>query len=149
MFYILIKPGEEPVYPYTLTDLMRANPGTSFPRDMTGFDASDWYCYPVQDTTPPEATGMVAQRIAPELVDGVWQERWGLVEPTPEQAEAQADAVRYERNAKLTASDWTQIADAPLSDTQKLAWAGYRQSLRDVPSQPGFPWSVVWPTKPE
>lgn len=80
MFYVLTKPGEEPVYPYTLTDLMRANPSTSFPRDMTGFDASDWYCYPVQDTTPPEAIGMVAQRIMAELVDGVWHERWELVD---------------------------------------------------------------------
>jgi hypothetical protein len=84
MFYILTKPGEAPVYPYTLTDLMRANPSTSFPRDMTSFDASDWHCYPVQDTTPPEASGKVAQRIMAELVDGVWLERWELVDAPPE-----------------------------------------------------------------
>jgi hypothetical protein len=149
MFYILTKPGEEPVYPYTLTDLMRANPGTSFPRDMTNFDASDWHCHSVQDTTPPEAIGMVAQRIAPELVDGVWHERWELVEPTPEQVEAQANAMRYERNEKLAASDWTQVDDAPLTNTQKAAWATYRQALRDITSQPGFPYSVNWPTQPE
>jgi hypothetical protein len=149
MFYILTVPGEEPVYPYTLTDLMRANPGTSFPRDMTNFDASDWHCHPVQDTTPPEAIGMVAQRIAPELVDGVWHERWELVEPTPEQVEAQANAMRYERNEKLAASDWTQVDDAPLTNTQKAAWATYRQALRDITSQPGFPYSVNWPTQPE
>jgi len=87
MFYILTKPGEEPIYPYTLTDLIRANPGTSFPRDMTNFDASDWYCYPVQDTTPPETPGKVAQRIMAELIDGIWRERWELVdaplEPVP------------------------------------------------------------------
>ena len=149
MFYILTKPGEEPVYPYTLTDLMRANPNVSWPRDMTGFDASDWYCYPVQDTTQPEATGMVAQRIAPELVSGVWHERWELVEPTPEQVEAQANAMRYERNEKLASSDWTQVDDAPLTNTQKAAWATYRQALRDITGQPGFPYSVNWPTQPE
>lgn len=149
MFYILTKPGEEPVYPYTLTDLMRANPDVSWPRDMTGFDASDWHCYPVQDTTPPEATGKVAQRIAPELVDGVWHERWELVEPTPEQVEAQANAMRYERNEKLASSDWTQVDDAPLTNTQKAAWATYRQALRDITGQPGFPYFVNWPTKPE
>ncbi len=149
MFYILTKRGEEPVYPYTLTDLMRANPGTSFPRDMTGFDGSDWYCYPVQDTTPPESAGMVAQRIAPEMVDGVWRERWELVEPTPEQVEAQAGAVRYERNEKLAASDWTQVDDSPLTNTQKAAWATYRQALRDITAQPNFPYSVNWPTQPE
>jgi hypothetical protein len=87
MFYILTKPGEELVYPYTLTDLMRANPGTSFPRDMTNFDASDWHCYPVQDTTPPEAPGKVAQRIMAKLINGIWHECWELVdaplEPVP------------------------------------------------------------------
>ena len=84
MFYILTKPGEDSVYPYTLTDLKRANPDTSFPRDMTNFDTTEWYCYPVQDTTPPEAPGMLAQRTMPELVDGLWQERWELVNAPPE-----------------------------------------------------------------
>ena len=83
MFYILTKPGEPQVYPYTLTDLRRDNPGTSFPRDMTNFDTSTWHCYPVQPTEPPEAPGMVAERAAPELVDGVWQERWTLVDAPP------------------------------------------------------------------
>lgn len=83
MFYILTNPGEEPVYPYTLTDLMRANPGTSFPRDMTNFDASDWHCYPVQNTTPPEAPNMVAVRVMPSLVDGVWHEQWALEPALP------------------------------------------------------------------
>lgn len=56
-----------------------------------------------------------------------------------------AEAVREQRNINLTKSDWTQVADAPVN---KQAWATYRQSLRDIPSQPGFPWEVVWPVKP-
>lgn len=54
--------------------------------------------------------------------------------------------VRKERNALLAESDWTQVADAPVD---KTAWATYRQSLRDVPSQSGFPNEVTWPTEPE
>jgi len=57
-----------------------------------------------------------------------------------------ASALRTERNVKLTESDWTQVADAPVD---KTAWATYRQSLRDVPSQSGFPNEITWPTEPE
>lgn len=56
-----------------------------------------------------------------------------------------AAEIRTERNAKLTQSDWTQVADAPVD---KAAWATYRQALRDIPSQAGFPNEVVWPVEP-
>ena len=54
--------------------------------------------------------------------------------------------IRSERNAKLVATDWTQAADVPQS--VKDNYAPYRQALRDVPSQSGFPNEVVWPTQP-
>lgn len=56
-----------------------------------------------------------------------------------------ASALRTERNAKLAESDWTQIADATVD---KAAWASYRQALRDITKQAGFPATVVWPEKP-
>jgi len=56
-----------------------------------------------------------------------------------------ASEVRADRNACLAATDWTQIAD---STADKPAWATYRQALRDVPSQVGFPQSVTWPQEP-
>ena len=55
---------------------------------------------------------------------------------------------RARRNTRLAASDWTQIADAPLTAPEQAAWAAYRQALRDVPEQPGFPASVTWPVAP-
>ena len=67
-------------------------------------------------------------------------------EPTAEQQEMQ---VRAQRNSLLSLSDWTQLADAPLTTEQKQAWAEYRQALRDVPEQAGFPENVVWPSAPE
>jgi hypothetical protein len=71
---------------------------------------------------------------------------------TPEeQAEIdrqKADQVRRERNTKLAECDWTQLNDTPLDNTAKIQWTAYRQALRDVPSQAGFPHNVVWPTKP-
>jgi hypothetical protein len=53
--------------------------------------------------------------------------------------------VRAQRDSLLTASDWTQVIDAPVN---QAAWATYRQALRDISAQEGFPWSVVWPTEP-
>jgi hypothetical protein len=57
----------------------------------------------------------------------------------------QAKSVRNSRTEKLKDSDWTQIAD---STADKTAWATYRQALRDVPTQAGFPWTVTWPDAP-
>ena len=56
-----------------------------------------------------------------------------------------AAEIRKERDAKLTESDWTQVADAPVDQT---AWATYRQTLRDIPAQAGFPNTVTWPIEP-
>ena len=61
------------------------------------------------------------------------------------ETDGQAAQVRSERNAKLAASDWTQLAD---STADKAAWATYRQALRDVTEQSGFPWTIEWPTQP-
>jgi hypothetical protein len=57
-----------------------------------------------------------------------------------------AKGIRAERNRLLSESDWTQVLDAPVDQD---AWATYRQALRDITSQEGFPHSVVWPTKPQ
>lgn len=57
-----------------------------------------------------------------------------------------AAEVRAERNAKLAATDWTQAADTPQATKDK--YAPYRQALRDVPAQSGFPNTVVWPVQP-
>ena len=60
--------------------------------------------------------------------------------------EEQSNQVRLDRNDLLAISDWTQVLDAPVD---RLLWATYRQQLRDITSQPGFPWEVIWPPKPE
>jgi hypothetical protein len=56
-----------------------------------------------------------------------------------------ANEVRYKRNMLLTQSDWTQLADAPVDN---LAWAVYRQALRDITLQAGFPFTVDFPVAP-
>ncbi len=65
-------------------------------------------------------------------------------DPEPEPVALEVSA-RSERDGLLLTSDWTQVDDSPVD---KSAWATYRQLLRDVPSQAGFPNTITWPTKP-
>ena len=61
----------------------------------------------------------------------------------------QAKSVRASRDEKLKDCDWTQVADALLdAPVDKAVWATYRQALRDVTTQTGFPWEISWPDQP-
>jgi hypothetical protein len=118
----------------------------------------------------PQATGgtvyQYSQAAGVEQVDGKWYTKHilgpvftdttvdGVTTTAAENETAykaakdaeQAKSVRSERGEKLKDSDWTQVADAPVD---KDAWATYRQALRDVTGQEGFPWTITWPTQPE
>ncbi len=56
----------------------------------------------------------------------------------------EAARVREERNRLLAETDYLALSDVTMSS----AWATYRQNLRDIPAQSGFPNSVTYPTKP-
>lgn len=73
-----------------------------------------------------------------------------VIDKTQEELDLQtanvAMQVRGQRNGLLSESDWTQVEDAPVN---KAAWAAYRQALRDITNQEGFPLDVTFPAKPE
>lgn len=61
------------------------------------------------------------------------------------------DAARFARKLRdyaLSICDWTAVVDSPLTEGQKIQWAAYRQELRDIPEQPGFPLVIEWPESP-
>lgn len=117
----------------------------------------------------PQATGgtvyQYSQAQGVEQIEGKWYTKYVLgptfidtvedgVTTTASEHEAaykaskdaeQAKNVRAERDKKLAECDWTQVEDAPVD---KAVWATYRQALRDVTTQSGFPWTVEWPSKP-
>jgi hypothetical protein len=64
------------------------------------------------------------------------------------QLDAAWASLRSQRNARLAATDWTQLADAHLSQEKKDAWAAYRQELRDLPDELTDPLAVEWPLDP-
>lgn len=92
-----------------------------------------------------------AYRDGVEQINGQWFTKWSVAEMDDEAKAAadarQAESVRQTRNQKLADSDWTQGKDIP--DNVSSVWATYRQALRDLPSQAGFPWDIQWPSQPE
>jgi hypothetical protein len=91
----------------------------------------------------------IAYRDGVEQIDGNWYTKYSVADMDDEAKTAkdaeQAKSIRTTRTEKLKDSDWTQIAD---STADKAAWATYRQALRDITSQSGFPWEVTWPDAP-
>lgn len=85
--------------------------------------------------------------------DGVWIENGAcsiLIEPSSEwrnKNKPQLDEIRIIRNKLLLDSDWTQLLDAPLNDSQIKKWSEYRKALRDFPTQVNTD-DIIWPTKP-
>lgn len=86
-----------------------------------------------------------------------WEELTLAMQPVEVGAEgsisisgSDAHQIAYERrNFLLAISDWTQLPDVPLTAEKKSEWATYRQQLRDVPEQAGFPNGIVWPAAPD
>ena len=134
---------------------------TSFPRiwdesvlDHIGVD-------PVFESPTPTTTRyQTANKNGVELKNDKWMWAWTIGpvftdgETTAAAQEAaykaakdaeQATAVRADRTKHLADSDWTQLAD---SAADKEAWATYRQALRDITAQAGFPWDITWPDAP-
>lgn len=72
-------------------------------------------------------------------------------EPEPEQPTSKqlAHDARAQRDARLSACDWVVIRTQELGQPVQQEWSEYRQALRDIPEQVGFPQSVDWPTEPE
>jgi len=70
--------------------------------------------------------------------------------PVDEQGELDAEKAlkRMQRNSELVSTDWALASDSPLTDEQKTEATTYRQALRDLPAQEGFP-NVELPTKPD
>lgn len=123
---------------------------TSFPPILTAELLSSFDADPVLNGATPQATRyQVVARDGVEEVNGQWFTRYVLVDMEDEARQSvdaqQAASTRAERNRRLSESDWTQVADAPVD---QAAWAVYRQALRDVTTQEEFPWNVTWPVEP-
>ena len=69
-------------------------------------------------------------------------------EVTVENIPMTEEEARTQRDKLLADTDWTQVLDAPIDATTREAYRTYRQALRDIPEQEGFPESITWPELP-
>ena len=125
-------------------------PNTSLPQQLTETLINDMGGDVVFEGPQAQPTRyQFAFRSGVEQIEGKWYTKYSVSDMDQEAIAAkdteQAKAMRSQRTDKLKDSDWTQVADAPVD---KAAWATYRQALRDITAQPGFPWTVTWPDAP-
>jgi hypothetical protein len=152
--YVKLTNGNVNTYPYNVGQLRRDNPNTSFPKKVPDEVLAEWGVYPVTVADQPaytERTQVCTRNEQPVLTNGVWTVGWTITDKTQEEVqeydEGKAQENRSQRDALLSASDWTQVADAPVDAT---AWATYRQALRDITTHANWPHlsESDWPVKP-
>jgi hypothetical protein len=152
MFIQILSDGTKK-YPYTIAKVRADNPQVSFPSNPSDETLEAFGMFRVFFSTQPtfDESSQVLTEGVPVFNsdDARWEQTWSVRDMTAEEianrTEQQGQQVRDQRNQKLSSSDWTQVIDAPVDQD---AWAAYRQELRDIPSQVGFPWDVIWPTEP-
>jgi hypothetical protein len=152
MLFVRLQDGIPVEYPLTYIDLERR-----FGKSTSDIDAAFLESVSMCPVTPMNIPMVdYTKRIEaglPIYVDGNWVENYEIIDKTEEELEIDTRnaiiTLRNGRNILLEKSDWSQISDSPLSKEKVEEWKLYRQSLRDLPAQPGFPWDVVWPTPPE
>ena len=150
--HALINNGSVEQYPYTIGNLRRDNPNTSFPKRPSDAMLAEWGMQPVTKTDRPDVdhTKNVAEG-TPVLNGDAWTQVWEVTDATAEEiaqrTEDQARSVRRKRDQLIADTDWMALSDNTLTPE----WATYRQALRDITDHAKFPWlnDEDWPVKPE
>ena len=143
--------GTVDTFPYNIGQLRRDNPNTSFPRVVPETTMAAYNMFPVERDVDPSfdpLTQKVEVAATPVLTNGKWVLPKTVVALTAteiaDMTAAKAQGVRNQRDKLIADTDWMALSDSILTP----AWATYRQALRDVTAQAGFPHTVDWPVKP-
>jgi hypothetical protein len=131
---------------YSIGQLRRDNPNTSFPKSPSDALLADWGVYPytVQDQPAVDYMTQTLTQTALTEVNGAWTQGWEVSKLPVEDA---GRNIRAQRDYLLQDSDWIVSRSYERGEPVPADWATYRQALRDVTLQEGFPYSVIWPTK--
>lgn len=143
-------------YPYSVYNLIKDNPNTSFPTIGSLIQnkslLEEFGVYEVYDSFFPDYDKFTQKLVEsePSYQNGKWFKSWKVESLTEleinEIIQLEKFSVLRKRNELLVKSDWTQMPDVPLAN--KSEWAVYRQSLRDITLQEGYPLNVTWPSEP-
>ena len=136
-------------YPYSLGQLRKDNPHTSFPRQPSLDGLAEFNMYPVTEVTPTLADGeKLVKTWTPTLVSGEWILPHQAVAKTVEDLATESEVawanLRDQRNTLLAETDWTASTDV----TMTAEMTEYRKLLRDLPSNTADVFNPVYPEKP-
>jgi hypothetical protein len=130
-------------FPYSIEELHKEYPGVSFPKNISDETLASFGVFQVVPSILPTIDTNTHKIVTTvENVEGIWTQVYVVEELELAKAERN---VRRKRNILLKETDWTALSDVVMSTPM----AEYRQALRDITSQEGFPYSVIWPTPPE
>jgi hypothetical protein len=134
-----------------ISNLQKEFNDISFLEDAEDYCGNNPNVVRIHPTQVPNITPYQYLELANPVFDGTkWIAQYAIKEYSDERKSSiltdYSYSVRKLRDTKLAECDWTQGKDIPSNISS--AWATYRQALRDVPSQSGFPFNVTWPTKP-
>lgn len=139
-------------YPYSIKKFRADNPTISFPAEISNEMLATYGVYPV-DYGPAPAYNPATQKLVnssqPSFINGSWVLTKSIVTMEADEAQScerrEAAQQRRRRDQRLEQTDWCALSDVTMSSEM----ATYRQALRDVPQQAGFPYTITWPTKPQ
>ena len=143
--HLILKDGQA-LY-YSVRKLRQDNPNTSFPAEMSDAFLAEWDVFPYSIPESPDYDRLTQRLSAAPLVQikGAWVQPWQVDKLPLDQAESN---VRSHRDDILQETDWRVIKAAEKATSLTPEWASYRQALRDVTKQDGFPFSVKWTLQP-
>lgn len=146
MTYAFVEKGSIVEYPINEGDIMLKFPNTSF---AIPFVPPTGYEFVSETPLPTCSETQFIVEGEPVFKNGKWTKTW-IVENHSEEriieiTSNKAQAIRLQRDRLLLACDWTQLPDSSVDSNQ---WTAYRQALRDITEQSGFPFDVNWPEAP-
>ena len=151
--FVKITNGTVDQYPYTIGQLRRDNPNTSFPKNIPNSTLENHGVYPVTllgATDYDPKTQKITRDDIPVLVDGNWTITKTVVDLSADEVTAYNNRIaaenREERDKRLAVTDWWSSSDLTMTTEQ----TNYRQALRDITTHVNWPHLVAddWPTKP-
>lgn len=133
---------------YSYSQLLKDNPQVSFPKDISSGILETYNLYPLTIETIPTVDDKThyAKRTDPyQDANGEWRISYTIEQKPLSQSE---ESIRKERTRLLSETDWVITKYIERKENIPQEWLDYRQELRDIPQQTGFPWNVTWPTIP-
>lgn len=141
-------------FPYSIGNLRRDNPSTSFPRNPSDELLAQWNVFPVVEQDPPtfNAATQDLNQVNPTLTNNQWLQTWAVTAASSDEIAQRTTAkeveVRAKRDRLIAETDWIVVMAKETGTNIATAMKTYRQALRDLPSADGFPHTMTWPTKP-